>query len=401
MLDKMPDGLKALRLPSERQLGTALTFIAFLVLVLAGWRGITIYAQQVSAPSNPTLVRTAGAMLGGAFLLVGGLLGFLFGIPRSLQQDRTAVAPPTGRQPEGSNGAQPRVEYQVNTNLEQISDWLTKILVGLGLTQITTIPSRIGDLAAYFTPAFGGGSGSAQFGTVVLVYALICGFLVGYLWTRLFLPGAFRAADLAALGDQVEAVSRQVERQADQQALDAAALALILRQLNASPGAAEVPQEELDKAVKAASEPVKIQIFNQAQLARSQNWRPGGNKAVVARTVPIFRALIADAGEQFHRNYAQLGYALKDKDPHDWGAAETALGKAIEIRDRQGEGGWLLYEFNRALSRMNLPQQFPKEAVLADLKAAAKDPQARNLILTDPECQAWMAQSGYGASDLA
>ncbi len=33
-----------------------------------------------------------------------------------------------------------KVNYRSNTNLEQISDWLTKILVGVGLTQQTFFP---------------------------------------------------------------------------------------------------------------------------------------------------------------------------------------------------------------------------------------------------------------------
>src|SRR5262245_8259356 len=52
----------------------------------------------------------AGALLAGAAALVGALLGFLFGIPRTLQADPSH--PEEGRS-------------TVNTNLEQISDWLT------------------------------------------------------------------------------------------------------------------------------------------------------------------------------------------------------------------------------------------------------------------------------------
>ena len=80
---------------------------------------------------------TVGLLLAAASLSVGGLAGFLFGVPRSLQ---TPVLPPVG----GDGRSQKQADeiaarYATNTNLEQISDWLTKILVGVGLTQIGTI----------------------------------------------------------------------------------------------------------------------------------------------------------------------------------------------------------------------------------------------------------------------
>jgi hypothetical protein len=85
----------------------------------------------------------AALVAGGAFV-AGGLLGFLFGIPRSL-------AGPEGAEDKASAGA-----YRPNTNLEQISDWLTKILVGVGLVQFTTLARHAGDLVTFLGPALGG-----------------------------------------------------------------------------------------------------------------------------------------------------------------------------------------------------------------------------------------------------
>ncbi len=59
-----------------------------------------------------------------AYCAAGFLVGFLFGIPRVLQGED--VLP----------GQQPEYRQRVNTNLEQISDWLTKIIVGLGLVEL-------------------------------------------------------------------------------------------------------------------------------------------------------------------------------------------------------------------------------------------------------------------------
>src|SRR5215831_16764829 len=61
----------------------------------------------------------------------GGAFGFLFGIPKILQSDRL---------PEGStNSTVIGYRQQVNTNLTEISDWLTKIIVGLSLISLSNI----------------------------------------------------------------------------------------------------------------------------------------------------------------------------------------------------------------------------------------------------------------------
>jgi hypothetical protein len=61
----------------------------------------------------------AGVAIAIASAATGYLLGFLFGISRSLQG--------------GDSSESNSQSFPGNTNLEQISDWLTKILVGVGL----------------------------------------------------------------------------------------------------------------------------------------------------------------------------------------------------------------------------------------------------------------------------
>ena len=93
-----------------------------------------------------------------------------------------------------------RASYAVNTNLEQISDWLTKIIVGVGLVQIGTVIEQFKALASYFGEGFKSGSTAAAAPVVaaaIIIYGLTAGFLAGYLLTRMFLPGAFNRADRA------------------------------------------------------------------------------------------------------------------------------------------------------------------------------------------------------------
>ena len=89
---------------------------------------------------------------------------------------------------------------------------------------------------------------------------------------------------------------------------------------------------------------------------------------------------------------AQLGYALRDKEPPDWPGAEAALTEAIDLRDEADEGGFLLYEFNRALARLAQhpdPQPDVRALIEADLKAAEKNSYLRRAIEADPDIKAF------------
>ena len=105
-----------------------------------------------------------------AFMAVGWGLGFLFGVPRTAATDT-----------------------RTNTNLEQISDWLTKVLVGVGLTQLSRLPTKIGLLASYIATGYGD-SASNVFALSMFLYFSSLGFLTGYLLTRLALQAEFDRA---------------------------------------------------------------------------------------------------------------------------------------------------------------------------------------------------------------
>jgi hypothetical protein len=104
--------------------------------------------------------------------LAGSLLGFLFGVPR-FQSVRTE-----------SSGKVDPATYIPNTNLEQISDWLTKLIVGAALVQLHEIADGIGELSAQIGAAIDR-PGSAVVAGGVLVLNACAGFMWGYLWCSL------------------------------------------------------------------------------------------------------------------------------------------------------------------------------------------------------------------------
>jgi hypothetical protein len=124
----------------------------------------------------------------------------------------------------------------------------------------------------------------------------------------------------------------------------------------------------------------------------------------------VFRALIAaDPEGRFHRNHAQVGYALREQAQPDRAAAAAALDKAIESRDRLGESGFRIYELNRALTRIQDDPAAGKEpseaatrdAVLADLRKAAESKFLRDKMAADAEIGSWLKRNGLTVADLA
>lgn len=119
-------------------------------------------------------------------LAVGVAVGFLFGIPKAVQK---------ASQPADAAATEGVYQLRVNTNLEEISDWLTKIIVGVGLVELKTIPPYVNRIAGVLALAMGNAEANRAFALGVIVYFGVVGFLSGYLATRLYLAAAFARAD--------------------------------------------------------------------------------------------------------------------------------------------------------------------------------------------------------------
>lgn len=131
----------------------------------------------------------SGWILAAAASSIGGLLGFLFGIPRTFaprsKDERETAAIATGRSQTLLQSAD--ASQSVNTNLEDISDWLTKILVGAGLVGLHNLTTGLQTIANQYQSQVGGEL--AVLG--IIINFAVWGFFSGYLLTRLFLTSAF------------------------------------------------------------------------------------------------------------------------------------------------------------------------------------------------------------------
>ena len=164
----------------------------------------TVLLVAYGATIKSYTLLTIEALLGTATLSVGGLLGFLFGIPRTTRRNPDSNAAADG------HGAMAAAPYEPSNNLEQVADWLTKILVGVGLVELGTLGTalaRIGDqVAKAVAPA---PSGTTVVTQVVIVAFATIGFLASFLWTRIYYGGIQARAD----SDIVNWVASKLEDQ--------------------------------------------------------------------------------------------------------------------------------------------------------------------------------------------
>jgi hypothetical protein len=97
------------------------SIISLLLIGCFGALMIGIFSRRAGSSGS---VFSVAIMIAVASMLAGGLVGFLFGIPGTIQQAREGEDTSL----ESQQSENKPLTYAPNTNLEQISDWLTKIL---------------------------------------------------------------------------------------------------------------------------------------------------------------------------------------------------------------------------------------------------------------------------------
>jgi len=188
---------------------------------------------------------------------------------------------------------------------------------------------------------------------------------------------------------KVKQVEDKIEKREAQNIIDAKALAILEKTLEESPDPDEPPLSttEIKDKIKPASVNVKFTAFMKARAFRRKTHITND---IAKRLIPIFEALIeSDLENKYHRNHAQLSYILKDKPDKEYERTVEELSKAIEIRDRIGEKGFLVYEFVRAICKIENDSDFQQgkpsskgnsESILNDLRKAAQHSYWRKVI---------------------
>jgi hypothetical protein len=183
----------------------AIRIEAFRNVVVAAVIILTAGALLMSAAPDTFRYKVGSLIFAiSASAAAGALIGFLFGIPRALTVKADA----------DSSG------FTDNTNLEQISDWLTKIIVGVSLVQARDLADGFSEISRLAAAGWGWDGGAVFAGCILLASALV-GFLTSYIWTRtdfaLFLENnqsnisALKRAREMAVMERDEAQQRALE----------------------------------------------------------------------------------------------------------------------------------------------------------------------------------------------
>jgi hypothetical protein len=242
-----------------------LLIAAFLAIWLAQLSGV-LAAIGICA----IILLTAGA--------AGAVLGFLFALPRILTKDNpTAAAAGAGSHTEGSATPAGQRLLGSNTNLEKVSDWLTTIIVGVGLTQFSSLNDllfRFREFIEKTAKVFPGDHNCVRscsagvlptIAPMVLIFGLIMGFLLVYLYTRIIISGMLNKAE-----DELSRVQAELKTALPQPAADA-----VKTLLTALPGATE------NVAFAASSSGQTPSAAEGLELMGTLLYRPGGYQGVI------------------------------------------------------------------------------------------------------------------------
>jgi hypothetical protein len=152
---------------------------SLLGIVIPSLSTIWIVVYAFGTPGRHWIYLGTAMLASLAAFLSGCLAGFLFGIPRivssgQLRQQKTTSAP----------------AYTPSSNLAEVSDWLTKLLLGAGLVQLTRLGRPIGSLidhvasGLYLHPA---DKAAAVVTAGAILFALaFAGLLDGYVGTTMW-----------------------------------------------------------------------------------------------------------------------------------------------------------------------------------------------------------------------
>jgi len=148
-------------------------------IVIPSLSTIWIFVYAFGTPGRHWIYLGTAMLASLAAFLAGCLAGFLFGIPRivssgQLRQQKTTSAP----------------AYTPSSNLAEVSDWLTKLLLGAGLVQLTRLGRPIGSLIDHVASGLyvhGGDRGAAVVTAGAILFALaFAGLLDGYVGTTMW-----------------------------------------------------------------------------------------------------------------------------------------------------------------------------------------------------------------------
>jgi len=238
------------------------------------------------------------------------------------------------------------------------------------------------------------GSSILSTGSVMDIIRLMALALVGGYGGRSLVDKAL--SNIAKRADEAMQNAQEAKEKVNKmQEVDTKALELVNLHLDENEEVSN--EQEMKDAIIKASKTARFEIFKEARSTRKEK---ADNPEVLKRLVPIFEALIEnEAGEEYHRNHAQLAYCLKDKKDKEWKRAYEELKEAIKIRDKNNRKGFYMYEFNKAICGTHL-EDVDNQEMINDLKTAAKSEIILEKIINEPKLIKWAEKNKFDLKGL-
>lgn len=283
-----------------------------IVRMLLPFTSVALLAMGLYAAANDASLKVFGVSLVVAVAStgVGAVLGFIFGIPRVLRGADVSAPLPTDPTKPTPVTPEPKPKgYVGNSNLEEISDWLAKLLVGAGLAQLGGIADKLVEVAKFVGGELGSAAGTTFALGLMLSFAIL-GFFLSYLFARRVLPVVFLRADTDGGGlsddtkQDVDAALQMLSGGEDPE-LVRRAFSHRLSELAQLPQDAVAPE---DRATWAKARLIEGDYNVASRELASASARAPKDESL--SELSVFSALYADAPDGF-RHAIELGEAMK------------------------------------------------------------------------------------------
>lgn len=134
-----------------------------MLIFVVSYLAILLYAINTKTFGEGLKVFGLGVLISIASLGIGGILGFIFGIPSPKNTD------------EGT--------YERNTSLKQVSDWLTKIIIGVSLVELKSIIKYFNISTNHISELINVEKSVGVYVASIIVAFSIIGFMLVYILT--------------------------------------------------------------------------------------------------------------------------------------------------------------------------------------------------------------------------
>ena len=233
--------------------------IRHVLLAFAGLFTLGIVFVGLSALRASGILYTATAVFWSASIfLASALIGFLFAIPnigKSKTKSNTLVSASSATEMSEKIPLESWDEqrFRPNTNLDQISDWLTKAMIVVFLINLYRLPQLI-DRATSYIAAGLGGEQHKFVATAMLIYFAALGITSSYLITRFYLGSVFGVEHSRDVKELAALALKQLRASLCFPRLPLLGSSVFTGLFEFKPDAAAMPEDERELAVRAAKQ---------------------------------------------------------------------------------------------------------------------------------------------------